>query len=117
MRQIAELNADLVCRRYVTVEQKLGLWESMFAAAYSSVGPGIVTDYGREQEVGLPASWMSSKPALRSVIPGGNVQNLSHIWFCCPCFWYFGRDQRVNVIAFFSSLPSERRSRPAHPRR
>src|SRR5215472_6027543 len=36
-RQIAELNADLVPRRSVPVEQKLGLWESMFAVAYSSV--------------------------------------------------------------------------------
>src|SRR5260221_10646689 len=30
---------------------------------------------------------------------------------------YFGRDQRLNVIAFFSSLPSERRISPARHRR
>src|SRR5262249_30093478 len=44
---------------------------------------------------------------------------------CTGCFLYsrissriyFGRDQRLNVIAFFSSLPSERRSRPARHRR
>ena len=35
-RQIAGLNADLIRRRYVPLNKKLGLWVSMFAAANSS---------------------------------------------------------------------------------
>ena len=36
-RETERGHADLVRRRYVPVEQKLGLWEPMFAAAHSSV--------------------------------------------------------------------------------
>ena len=49
-RQIAELNADLVPRRSVPVEQKLGLWESMFAAAYPAVMSRGFSDIGLAEQ-------------------------------------------------------------------